>query len=78
MLCGIFDPPYPDHTSSPFLSHPPLSPNPGKVINFGADPIRGVPGALGALGLPLGGATRGLPEQQFVKGKVYLFKEFEF
>jgi hypothetical protein len=62
----------------PFLffpsPHSPHSPQPVQIINFGANPIRGVSGALGALGLPLGGATRGLPEQQFVKGTVYFFK----
>jgi len=37
----------------------------------------GVSGALGALGLNMGGPSRGLPEKHFVKGKVF-FKEFQF
>ena len=36
---------------------PPLFPSPEKINNFGADPIRGVPGALGALGLNVGGPS---------------------
>ena len=49
------------------------------MINFGADPIRGgVPGALGVLGLNMGGASRGLPEKHFVKGKACFFKEWSF
>ena len=64
-LCLFFS--FPLHT-------PPTLHSLWKIINFGANPIRGVSGALGALGLPLGGATRGLPEQQFVKGKVYFLK----
>ena len=49
------------------------------MINFGADPIRGgVPGALGVLGLNRGGASRGLPEKHFVKGKACFFKEWSF
>ena len=38
----------------------------------------GVPGALGTLGLNMGGPSRGLPEKQFVKGKVCLLKSVSF
>ena len=40
--------------------------------------LGGVPGALGALGLNIGGPSRGLPEKHFVKGKVTVFREFQF
>ena len=32
----------------------------------------------GAIGLNMGGPSRGLHEKHFVKGKVFLFKEFQF
>ena len=50
-----------------------------QIINFGADPIRGgVSGALGGLGLNMGGPPRGLLEKHFVKGEVCFFKECLF
>ena len=44
-----------------------------QIINFGADPIGGGSGALGAIGLNMGGPSRSLPEKHFVKGKVCVF-----
>ena len=49
-------------------------------VHFGADSIvgGGVSGALGPIGLNMGGPSRGWPEKYFVEGKVSLFREFQF
>ena len=43
-----------------------------QIINFGADPIGGGSGALGAIGLNMRGPSRGLPEKKMLQEKYFL------